>query len=151
VQVPDDPFAALNTAFFRDGAAIAHLGNPDMRVPISYALTYPERAATPVPPLELRTLEFHEPDLETFRMRGHEEASGTAYVPPALFDEWRAQDPIARFERLLDESGTVPAAARAALGDSSPLASGRVRLAGCRRSRSRRRSTPGSAGQPRSG
>ena len=53
---------------FRDGAAIAHLGNPDMRVPISYALTYPERAATPVPPLELRTLEFHEPDNETFRM-----------------------------------------------------------------------------------
>ena len=53
---------------FRDGAAIAHLGYPDMRVPISYALTYPERAATPVPPLELRTLEFHEPDTETFRM-----------------------------------------------------------------------------------
>jgi 1-deoxy-D-xylulose-5-phosphate reductoisomerase len=51
---------------FRDGATIAHLGNPDMRVPISYALTYPERAATPVPPLALRTLEFHEPDLETF-------------------------------------------------------------------------------------
>jgi 1-deoxy-D-xylulose-5-phosphate reductoisomerase len=53
---------------FRDGAAIAHLGYPDMRVPISYALTYPDRAATPVPPLELRALEFHEPDLETFRM-----------------------------------------------------------------------------------
>jgi 1-deoxy-D-xylulose-5-phosphate reductoisomerase len=53
---------------FRDSALIAHLGNPDMRVPISYALTYPERAATPVPPLELRTLEFHEPDDETFRM-----------------------------------------------------------------------------------
>ena len=53
---------------FRDGASIAHLGYPDMRVPISYALTYPERAATPVPPLDLRTLEFHEPDAETFRM-----------------------------------------------------------------------------------
>ncbi len=53
---------------FSDGSAIAHLGNPDMRVPISYALTYPERAATPVPPLELRTLEFHEPDTDTFRM-----------------------------------------------------------------------------------
>jgi 1-deoxy-D-xylulose-5-phosphate reductoisomerase len=41
-----------------------------MRVPISYALTYPERAATPVPPLDLTTgpLEFSEPDLETFRM-----------------------------------------------------------------------------------
>ena len=40
-----------------------------MRVPISYALTYPERAATPVPPLDLAaglTLEFHAPDLETF-------------------------------------------------------------------------------------
>ena len=33
---------------FRDGASLAHLGYPDMRVPISYALTYPERAATPV-------------------------------------------------------------------------------------------------------
>jgi 1-deoxy-D-xylulose-5-phosphate reductoisomerase len=53
----------------RDGAALAHLGYPDMRVPISYALTYPERAATPIPPLDLAsglTLEFHEPDLETF-------------------------------------------------------------------------------------
>jgi 1-deoxy-D-xylulose-5-phosphate reductoisomerase len=54
---------------FRDGAALAHLGYPDMRVPISYALTYPERSATPVPALDLAgglTLEFHEPDLETF-------------------------------------------------------------------------------------
>ncbi|HEY3183939.1 MAG TPA: 1-deoxy-D-xylulose-5-phosphate reductoisomerase [Gaiellaceae bacterium] len=53
---------------FRDGAAIAHLGYPDMRVPISYALAFPERATTPVPPLRLETLEFHEPDTETFRM-----------------------------------------------------------------------------------
>ena len=54
---------------FRDGAALAHLGYPDMRVPISYALTYPERAATPIPPLDLATgltLEFHAPDEETF-------------------------------------------------------------------------------------
>ena len=55
---------------FRDGAAIAHLGYPDMRVPISYALTYPDRAATPVPPLDLTAgpLEFFEPDTDTFRM-----------------------------------------------------------------------------------
>ena len=56
---------------FRDGALLAHLGYPDMRVPISYALTYPDRAATPVPPLDLAsglTLEFHAPDLETFPM-----------------------------------------------------------------------------------
>ena len=53
---------------FRDGAAIAHLGHPDMRIPISFALTYPGRAATPVPPLDLAgtTLEFHAPDDETF-------------------------------------------------------------------------------------
>ena len=54
---------------FRDGAALAHLGYPDMRVPISFALTYPERSTTPVPALDFAsglTLEFHAPDLETF-------------------------------------------------------------------------------------
>jgi 1-deoxy-D-xylulose-5-phosphate reductoisomerase len=58
---------------FRDGAALAHVGYPDMRVPISFALTYPERAATPVPPLDLAaglTLEFEAPDLETFPLLG---------------------------------------------------------------------------------
>jgi 1-deoxy-D-xylulose-5-phosphate reductoisomerase len=56
---------------FRDGAALAHLGYPDMRVPISYALTYPERAPTPVPALDLAsglTLEFEAPDAEAFPM-----------------------------------------------------------------------------------
>jgi len=54
---------------FRDGASIAHLGYPDMRVPISFALTYPERRATPVPALDFAhglTLEFEPPDLERF-------------------------------------------------------------------------------------
>ena len=37
----------------------------------------------------------------TFRMRGHEEASGTKYVPKELFDEWQQKDPIATFERYL--------------------------------------------------
>ena len=37
---------------FRDGATLAHLGYPDMRVPISFALTHPERRATPVPALD---------------------------------------------------------------------------------------------------
>ncbi len=56
---------------FRDGAALAHLGYPDMRVPISFALTYPERAATPIPTLDFAggmALEFGAPDLETFPM-----------------------------------------------------------------------------------
>ncbi len=54
---------------FRDGASLAHLGYPDMRVPIAFALTYPERAATPVEPLDFTqglVLEFEPPDLETF-------------------------------------------------------------------------------------
>ncbi len=58
---------------FRDGAALAHLGYPDMTVPISYALTYPDRAATDVPQLDLAsglTLEFSAPDLETFPLLG---------------------------------------------------------------------------------
>jgi 1-deoxy-D-xylulose-5-phosphate reductoisomerase len=72
---------------FRDGAAIAHLGNPDMRVPISYALTFPGRAATPVPPLGLRTLEFHDPDLETFRMLPlAREASGRGGTYPCAYN-----------------------------------------------------------------
>jgi 1-deoxy-D-xylulose-5-phosphate reductoisomerase len=52
-----------------DGATLAHLGYPDMRVPISYALHYPERADVDVPRLELATvgeLNFEQPDLETF-------------------------------------------------------------------------------------
>jgi 1-deoxy-D-xylulose-5-phosphate reductoisomerase len=64
---------------FRDGAALAHLGYPDMRVPISFALTYPERAATPLAPLDLAsgvTLEFHAPDLETFPLLAHAREAG---------------------------------------------------------------------------
>src|SRR5436309_2628026 len=55
---------------FRDGATLAHLGYPDMRVPISFALTYPDRAATPTAPLDLTSLSlvFEAPDLETFPM-----------------------------------------------------------------------------------
>ena len=41
----------------------------------------------------------------TFRMRGHEEASGTKYVPPHLFEQWREKDPLMNFENfLLDEN-----------------------------------------------
>ncbi|HLM26280.1 MAG TPA: 1-deoxy-D-xylulose-5-phosphate reductoisomerase [Thermoleophilaceae bacterium] len=52
-----------------DGASLAHLGHPDMRVPISYALHHPERADVPVPTLDLAalgSLEFEAPDEEAF-------------------------------------------------------------------------------------
>jgi 1-deoxy-D-xylulose-5-phosphate reductoisomerase len=72
VQVVVHPTSTVHAlVWFRDGAALAHVGHPDMRVPISYALTYPERAATPVAPLDLAagvTLEFEAPDEDTFPM-----------------------------------------------------------------------------------
>ena len=52
-----------------DGASLAHLGYPDMRVPISYALHHPERADVPVEPLDLPALgqlTFEAPDPDTF-------------------------------------------------------------------------------------
>jgi 1-deoxy-D-xylulose-5-phosphate reductoisomerase len=52
-----------------DGATLAHLGYPDMRVPISYALHHPERADVPVRALDLLEvgeLTFEAPDIETF-------------------------------------------------------------------------------------
>jgi 1-deoxy-D-xylulose-5-phosphate reductoisomerase len=52
-----------------DGAALAHMGHPDMRVPISYALHHPERVDVPMRPLdlaELGSLTFERPDLDAF-------------------------------------------------------------------------------------
>jgi 2-oxoisovalerate dehydrogenase E1 component len=43
----------------------------------------------------------------TFRMRGHEEASGTKYVPGELFKEWEQKDPIKNYERYLIEQGAL--------------------------------------------
>jgi 2-oxoisovalerate dehydrogenase E1 component len=43
-------------------------------------------------------------EAQTFRMRGHEEASGTAYVPKDMMAEWARKDPIVRFEQYLRQS-----------------------------------------------
>ena len=69
---------------FRDGALLAHVGLPDMRVPISFALTHPDRASTDVPQLDLAGLDlsFEAPDTDAFPMlalaRAAGERSGTA-------------------------------------------------------------------------
>lgn len=55
---------------FVDGSVIAQMGEPDMRVPIAYALSYPRRVATGVPRLDLpvrRELTFFAPDTQKFR------------------------------------------------------------------------------------
>ena len=54
---------------YRDGAVLAQLGTPDMRLPIRYAMTYPERGVNPAEPLDLLTcppLTFAAPDREAF-------------------------------------------------------------------------------------
>jgi len=65
----------------RDGAALAHVGYPDMRVPISYALGYPERSETPIEPLDLAAgliLEFSAPDEDAFPCLALARAAGEA-------------------------------------------------------------------------
>ncbi len=64
-----------------DGAALAHLGHPDMRVPIAYALHHPERVDVPVRPLDLAevgALTFERPDLDAFPCLGLAREAGLA-------------------------------------------------------------------------
>jgi 2-oxoisovalerate dehydrogenase E1 component len=46
-------------------------------------------------------------EFKTFRMRGHEEASGTKYVPQELMDEWAQKDPLSNFRRYLMDWGIL--------------------------------------------
>jgi 1-deoxy-D-xylulose-5-phosphate reductoisomerase len=73
-----------------DGASLAHLGYPDMRVPISYALHYPDRADVPVEPLDLATvgsLDFEKPDPDTFGcLRLAREAGITGGTAPCVLN-----------------------------------------------------------------
>lgn len=55
---------------FADGSTMAQLGLPDMRLPIQYALTWPDRLPSPVPSMDwrqMRSLDFLPPDTDTFR------------------------------------------------------------------------------------
>jgi 1-deoxy-D-xylulose-5-phosphate reductoisomerase len=73
-----------------DGAQLAHLGLPDMRVPISYALHFPDRADVTVPKLDLAqiaSLTFERPDLDTFRcLRLAREAGSAGGTAPCALN-----------------------------------------------------------------
>ncbi len=73
-----------------DGASLAHLGYPDMRVPIAYALHHPERAEVPVPTLDLvdvGALTFEAPDTETFAcLRLAREAATAGGTAPCVLN-----------------------------------------------------------------
>ncbi|MEA2422873.1 MAG: 1-deoxy-D-xylulose-5-phosphate reductoisomerase, partial [Thermoleophilaceae bacterium] len=73
-----------------DGASLAHMGYPDMRVPISYALHHPERADVPVPALDLASLgqlTFEPPDETTFPcLRLAREAAAAGGTAPCVLN-----------------------------------------------------------------
>jgi 1-deoxy-D-xylulose-5-phosphate reductoisomerase len=113
----------------RDGSVLAQLGVTDMRLPIQYAFSYPERWEAPVPPLDLArlgTLEFHEPDRERFPCLGLAyralEAGGALpivlnaanEVAVAAFLEGRL--PLTRIPQLIEQA----LQARAAAGGPPP-------------------------------
>ena len=71
IEVVVQPQSAIHSMVeYADGSVKAHLGTTDMRIPIQFALSYPDRWDAPVAPLDFRTLgslEFAAPDEETFR------------------------------------------------------------------------------------
>lgn len=75
---------------FVDGSVLAQLGSPDMRIPIAYALAWPERMPTPAERLDLPTiarLEFERPDLERFpSLRLAREALEAAGAAPVVLN-----------------------------------------------------------------
>ncbi len=109
-----------------DGSTLAHLGYPDMRVPIAFAINWPERVATPVERLDLATvgsLDFEAPDPGTFRCLELARQAGLAggispcvlnaadEVAVGAFLDGRISFPdiAAVIERVLDDVGTGPA------------------------------------------
>ena len=71
IQVVVHPQSIIHSMVeFRDGSIIAQIAEPDMRLPIQYALTYPRRLPSPINRLnfwQMKNLTFEEPDLKTFR------------------------------------------------------------------------------------
>lgn len=90
---------------FVDGSLKAHVGLPDMRIPIQYALTHPNRAPLPLP-FDLTTvgpLEFEKPDFDTFpALRAAFDAGRAGGGAPAIFN---AADEVAVEAFLADRIG----------------------------------------------
>ena len=90
IQVVVHPQSVIHSAVeFQDHAVIAQLGTPDMRLPIQYALFYPERKPLQSEALDLfklHTMTFEEPDLGTFRglALAYEAARRGGSMPTAL-------------------------------------------------------------------
>ena len=81
IEVVVQPQSAIHSMVeFTDGSVKAHLGTTDMRIPIQFALSFPDRWEAPVQPLDFRTLgslEFAAPDEKTFRCLALARHAGT--------------------------------------------------------------------------
>ncbi len=82
IEVVVQPQSAIHSMVeFIDGSVKAHLGTTDMRIPIQFALSYPDRWTAPVKPLDFRllgSLEFEAPDYETFKCLSLAKQAGKA-------------------------------------------------------------------------
>ena len=82
IQVVVHPQSVVHSMIeFKDGAVMAQLGAPDMRLPIQYALTYPDRIESPCQSLDfwnMQSLTFEKPDTDTFRGLAIAYAAGRA-------------------------------------------------------------------------
>ena len=82
IRVVVQPQSAIHSMVeFSDGSVKAHLGTTDMRIPIQFALSYPDRWDAPVEPIDftqLGSLEFAAPDAETFRCLALARQAGVA-------------------------------------------------------------------------
>lgn len=91
IEVVVQPQSAIHSMVeFTDGSVKAHLGTTDMRIPIQFALSYPERWAAPVAPLDFRmlgSLDFAAPDTDTFRCLALARMAGqTGGTMPAIMN-----------------------------------------------------------------
>ena len=81
IEVVVQPQSAIHSMVeFTDGSVKAHLGTTDMRIPIQFALSFPDRWESPVQPLDFRTLgslDFAAPDEKTFRCLALARHAGT--------------------------------------------------------------------------
>ena len=81
IEVVVQPQSAIHSMVeYIDDSVKAHLGTTDMRIPIQFALSYPERWDAPVEPLDFRALgkrEFYAPDTDTFRCLALARAAGS--------------------------------------------------------------------------
>jgi 1-deoxy-D-xylulose-5-phosphate reductoisomerase len=130
----------------RDGSLLAHLGLPDMRVPIAYALAYPRRAAVAAPRLDLTralTLTFEPADGDVFRCLALARSAGIAgglapcalnaadeeAVAAFLAGRCRFSDIPALVERALESCSGEPLSALAQVHEADAAARASVRAA----------------------